>query len=62
VLAGYFVVEGRRWGDQNSADWNAYTDWFIEQGIVVDDEDKVIESEDDLPGGALFSNDLLPEG
>ena len=60
VLAGYFVVEGRRWGEQSADDWKAYSHWFIEQGIVVDADDKVIESENDLPGGELFSNELLP--
>jgi ABC-type nitrate/sulfonate/bicarbonate transport system substrate-binding protein len=61
-LASYFVVEGRRWGVQHADDWNAYTQWFIDQDIVVDDNDNVIESMDDLPGGPLFSNELLPDG
>jgi NitT/TauT family transport system substrate-binding protein len=61
-LTSYFVVEDRPWGVQDEGDWNAYTHWFIEQGIVVDDNDQVIESQDDLPGGELFSNDLLPDG
>jgi ABC-type nitrate/sulfonate/bicarbonate transport system substrate-binding protein len=61
ALADYFVVDARPWGQQSGEDWDAYTGYFIEQGIVIDDDDDVIESPDDLPGGALFSNDLLPE-
>src|SRR5690606_19202479 len=61
-LTDYFVVEGRRWGVQDADDWNAYTDWFIEQDIVVDGNDNIVQSTDDLPGGPLFSNDLLPDG
>ena len=60
ALTSYFVADGKPWGDQNAGDWKAYTDWFFEQGIVKDSNDKVIESEDALPGGPLFSNDLLP--
>ena len=62
VLTDYFVVDGRRWGEQDAGDWNAYTEWFIDQDIVVDDNDNIIESVEALPGGALFSNDLLPDG
>ena len=62
ALASYFVVSGRRWGEQDAGDWNAYTHWFVEQDIVVDANDNVIEAVDDLPGGELFSNDLLPDG
>jgi ABC-type nitrate/sulfonate/bicarbonate transport system substrate-binding protein len=61
ALRSYFVVEGRRWGEQSEDDWKAYSHWFIEQDIVLDDDDNVIESENDLPGGPLFSNDLLPD-
>ena len=60
LAEGYLVADGA-WGVQDAGDWNAYTHWFIEQDIVVDGNDDVIESEDDLPGGPLFSNDLLPE-
>ena len=62
VLAGYFVVEATPWGRQSAEDWKAYSHWFIEQDIVVDGDDNVIESEADLPGGELYSNDLLPDG
>ena len=60
-LASYFVEDGRPWGEQSAEDWDAYVRYNIEQGIVVDGNDNVIESADELPGGALFSNDLLPQ-
>ncbi len=60
ALQDYLVTDGTAWGVQNADDWKAYTHYFIEQGIVVDDKDKVLESEDELPGGPLFSNALLP--
>ena len=60
ALTRYFVVAGRPWGEQSADDWKAYSHFFIEQDIVVDGNDKVIESENDLPGGELYSNDLLP--
>ena len=59
-LASYFVVDGRPWGQQSADDWNAYIEYNIEQDIVVDGNDNVIESPDDLSGGELFSNALLP--
>jgi ABC-type nitrate/sulfonate/bicarbonate transport system substrate-binding protein len=62
LAADYFVLGGRRWGEQSADDWDAYTTWFVEQDIVVDGNDKVIESVEALPGGDLFSNDLLPDG
>jgi ABC-type nitrate/sulfonate/bicarbonate transport system substrate-binding protein len=61
-LASYFVARGRPWGEQGADDWKAYTHWLVEQDIVVDSRDKVIENEADLPGGPLFSNELLPGG
>jgi ABC-type nitrate/sulfonate/bicarbonate transport system substrate-binding protein len=62
ALTGYFVVDDRRWGEQSADDWNAYATWFVEQDIVLDSNDKVIESLEALPGGDLFSDDLLPDG
>jgi ABC-type nitrate/sulfonate/bicarbonate transport system substrate-binding protein len=62
ALASYFVVDGGRWGVQNGDDWHAYTQFFIDQGLVVDADDKVIESMDGIPGGELYSNKLLPDG
>jgi ABC-type nitrate/sulfonate/bicarbonate transport system substrate-binding protein len=61
ALAGYFVVDGRRWGVQDGDDWRAYTQWFIDQDLVIDADDKPIESIDGIPGGDLYSNDLLPD-
>jgi len=62
ALPGYFVENGTAWGMGNADDWHAYTQWFIDQGLVVDANDKPIESLDAMPGGELFSNDLLPGG
>jgi ABC-type nitrate/sulfonate/bicarbonate transport system substrate-binding protein len=62
ALKPYFVAGGKPWGEQNADDWKAYTHWFVEQGIVKDSNDKVIQNEAGLPGGPLFSNDLLPGG
>jgi hypothetical protein len=62
ALAPYFIVDGRPWGEQNGDDWRAYTQWFIDQDLVVDADDKPIESMEGIPGGELYSNDLLPDG
>ena len=56
------MVDGRRWGVQDGDDWRAYTQWFIDQDLVIDADDKPIESIDGIPGGDLYSNDLLPDG
>ena len=62
ALGPYFVIDGRPWGEQNGDDWHAYTQWFIDQDLVVDADDKPIESMEGIPGGELYSNDLLPDG
>jgi ABC-type nitrate/sulfonate/bicarbonate transport system substrate-binding protein len=62
ALVPYLKVSSRDWGDQNSEDWQAYTKWFVDQGIVVDSNDKTISSVDKIPGGPLYSNVLLPGG
>jgi ABC-type nitrate/sulfonate/bicarbonate transport system substrate-binding protein len=62
ALKDYFVKGDTAWGVQNGDDWKAYTHFFVEQGIVKDANDKVIESDSDIPGGPLYSNNLLPDG
>jgi ABC-type nitrate/sulfonate/bicarbonate transport system substrate-binding protein len=61
-LASYFKDGSTAWGVGDAGDWKAYVHWFVEQDIVVDQNDKVIEHEDKIPGGPLFSNALLPGG
>ncbi len=60
ALTDYFVKGDTPWGVQNGDDWKAYTHFFVEQGIVKDGDDNVIKSDADIPGGPLYSNDLLP--
>ncbi len=57
LLAPVFVPAGGGWGTQNAAKWDAYTRWLIAQGVVKDDKGRVVKTE--LPGGPLFTNDLL---
>jgi ABC-type nitrate/sulfonate/bicarbonate transport system substrate-binding protein len=59
-LASYFVESGERWGVQDADSWDAYATWFLDQGLVVDADDKQIDDLADL--GTLFSNDLLTGG
>jgi ABC-type nitrate/sulfonate/bicarbonate transport system substrate-binding protein len=61
-LASYFKEGSTAWGVGNGDDWKAYVHWFVEQDIVVDQNDKVIEDENKIPGGPLYSNALLPGG
>jgi ABC-type nitrate/sulfonate/bicarbonate transport system substrate-binding protein len=60
ALVPYFVEDGDHWGIQDAGDWDAYTAWFVDQGIVVDTDDNVITDAADL--GELFTNELLTEG
>ena len=62
MLAVYFVNSAGRWGEQDPDDWKAYSHWLIDQGIVKDTRERVIAEEKDLPGGALYTNDLLAGG
>ena len=58
----YFKARQPRLGCRRGDDWKAYVHWLVEQGIVVDANDKVIEDESKIPGGPLFTNALLPGG
>lgn len=60
MLADYFVADGRPWGEHSASDMQGYIDWLIENELVVDGSDNLVESPDDLPGGPLFTNELLP--
>lgn len=60
LLTDFFVTDGGAWGEHNPDDWQAYTDWLFENGLVVDNNDNVIEDPADLPGGPLFTNQLFP--
>jgi len=61
MLASFFVDKAGRWGTQDASKWQAYSRWFLGQGIVKDRNDKVIDNESAL-GGPLFTNELLPGG
>ena len=56
-LAPVFVDSAKRWGNQDPAKWDAYSRWLIGQGVVTDAKDKVVQGE--LPGGPLFTNELI---
>ncbi len=60
ALKPYLVANGQPWGVQNAGDWQKYTQWFVDQGIVTDSKDKVIKNVSDL--GTLYSDALLPGG
>ncbi len=60
ALKTYLVANGQPWGVQNTKDWQAYTKWFVDQGIVTDSKDKAIKNVSDL--GTLYSDALLPGG
>jgi NitT/TauT family transport system substrate-binding protein len=57
MLAPIFVASDGSWGQQDPAKWDAYSRWLLSQGVVTDDKDRVLKG--DLPGGPLFTNDLL---
>jgi ABC-type nitrate/sulfonate/bicarbonate transport system substrate-binding protein len=59
-LVSYFVEDGERWGVQDDDSWNDYAAWFVDQGLVVDADEKTITDVADL--GTLYSNDLLSGG
>ncbi|HLG11144.1 MAG TPA: ABC transporter substrate-binding protein [Dehalococcoidia bacterium] len=58
-LASYFVEPGERWGQQDPAQYKAYVGWMLAQGLVRDFRNNPIKTEADIPGGALFRNELL---
>jgi ABC-type nitrate/sulfonate/bicarbonate transport system substrate-binding protein len=58
-LASYFVESGERWGVQDPEVWKAYTSWMLGQGIVADLRNILYGPNRELPGGALFKNELL---
>ena len=57
MLASEYVDGAGRWGLQDASKWNAYSSWLVAQGVVTDTNDKVVSGV--LPGGALFTNELL---
>jgi ABC-type nitrate/sulfonate/bicarbonate transport system substrate-binding protein len=58
-LASYFVEPGEKWGQQDAQQYQAYARWMIQQNLVRDFRDNLIKAEADIPGGALFRNELL---
>ncbi|HWC30211.1 MAG TPA: ABC transporter substrate-binding protein, partial [Dehalococcoidia bacterium] len=58
-LASYFVEPGERWGQQDPSQIRAYVSWMVAQGLVRDFRNNPIRSEAEIPGGALFRNELL---
>lgn len=60
-LASYFVESGERWGEQAEESWIPYAEWFFEQGLIFDANDQPVAGLSDLPGGPLYTNELLAE-
>lgn len=56
MLAPIFVDSAGRWGHHDATKWQAYSSWLLAQGVVKDSRDRVLSQ---LPGGPLFTNDLL---
>jgi ABC-type nitrate/sulfonate/bicarbonate transport system substrate-binding protein len=56
LLASIYVDSAGRWGQQDASKWDAYSRWLLAQNVVVDAKDKVVK---ELPGGALYTNELL---
>lgn len=57
MLAPIYVDGSKKWGSQDASKWDAYAKWLLGQGVVTDSNDKVVTT---LPGGPLFTNELLP--
>ena len=57
MLATIFVNGSGVWGEQDAGKWDAYARWLVGQGVVVDASNKVVSGP--LPGGPLFTNQLL---
>ena len=58
MLASVYLAKDGHWGSQDAAKWDAYARWLLAQGVVRDTYDQAVR---ELPGGALFTNDLLPK-
>ena len=56
VLAPIYVDSSGRWGENSSAKWDAYSKFLLAQNIVTDDKQRVVK---ELPGGPLYTNELL---
>lgn len=56
MLASIYVGPDGKWGRQDGAKWDAYSRWMLGLGVVTDDKERVVR---ELPGGALFTNELL---
>ena len=57
ALAPVYVDAAKRWGSQDGAKWDAYARWLVGQGVVTDTNNKVVQG--DLPGGPLYTNELI---
>lgn len=58
-LASAYIDSSGRWGLQDPQKWQAYLSWILGQGIVVNTNNQPVRA---LPGGAIFSNELLEAG
>ncbi len=56
TLAPIYVDSSGRWGENSSAKWDAYSKFLLAQNIVTDDKQRVVK---ELPGGPLYTNELL---
>jgi hypothetical protein len=57
MMAPILVDSGGKWGNTDATKFNAYAKWLIGTGVVVDSKGNPFKG--DLPGGPLFTNDLL---
>jgi ABC-type nitrate/sulfonate/bicarbonate transport system substrate-binding protein len=57
MMAPMLLGKDGRWGTQDAANFNAYSKWLVGSGVVTDSKNQPLKRE--LPGGALFTNELL---
>ncbi len=56
ALTTAYVDSSGNWGENPAAKWDAYTKFLLAQNVVTDDKQKVVTT---LPGGPLYTNELL---
>lgn len=55
-LSSAMLASNGTWGVHDANEFNAYIDWLLGTGVVVDAKDKKVS---ELSGGPLFTNDLF---
>ncbi|HLF79535.1 MAG TPA: ABC transporter substrate-binding protein [Dehalococcoidia bacterium] len=56
MLAPAYVDAAGRWGENPASKWDAYSKFLLAQNVVTDDKQRVVK---ELPGGPLYTNELL---